>query len=272
MNTNQVFTVSLNDATGTYDFTILANLDYAGLASAADNVIDLSFDFTATDGDGDMDSGNFTVAVDDTSPVRVFDETGDLVGTYGTIAEGLAATADGYTVRMLPGTYPESDLAVDHAITIIGQGDVIVDAAGGNGFIIGNAGAAGTVRFEHIAVNDADGSGIVLNGSTLGTLEVVDSSFENNYRNGIEVTNGANLGSALIDNSSFTDNGGTRTGEPGQTSSGDGDILFFNFQGDATLSNLTISGAASPEHLPKRAFSSAPMAPDCRRARSVRSP
>ncbi|MGV8832261.1 MAG: DUF5801 repeats-in-toxin domain-containing protein [Devosia sp.] len=242
VNTNQVFTVALNDSTGSYDLTLLANLDYAGLSSAADNVIDLSFDFTVTDADGDTASGSFSVTVDDTAPVRVFDAAGDLVGTFGTIAEGLAATADGYTVRILPGTYAESDLAVDHAITIIGQGDVIVNAAGGDGFVVGDAGATETVRIENIAVNNAAGSGIVLNGSRLGTLEVVDASFGNNYRNGIEVSNGANLGAALIDNSDFTNNGGTRTGGPAQSSSGDGDILFFNFQGDATLSDLTITG------------------------------
>ncbi|MCB1490546.1 MAG: hypothetical protein KDJ77_01880, partial [Rhodobiaceae bacterium] len=240
---NQVFTVALNDATGTYDFTLLANLDYVGLASAADNVIDLSFDFTATDSDGDMDSGNFTVSVDDTSPVRVFDENGDLFGTYGTIAAGLAATADGYTVRILPGTYSESDLAVDHAITIIGQGSVVVDAAGGNGFVLGNIGALGTVEFQNLTIVDASGSGIVANGSTvLGTLDIDNVTVNGSARNGVEVHNNG-VANVEISGSNFTNNGDG-------TSGGDGALIFYQYNGAATITNVTITGNGAGNPFP----------------------
>ncbi|WP_321341261.1 DUF5801 repeats-in-toxin domain-containing protein [Breoghania sp.] len=130
---NQVFTVSLDDATGEYDFTLLANLDYAGLSDAANNVLDLSFDFTATDSDGDTADGTFSVSVDDTAPVRVYDDAGDLVGTYDTIQDGVDATMDGYSVVVLPGTYAEN-VTISTEIDLIslgGRGSTIIEGVAG---------------------------------------------------------------------------------------------------------------------------------------------
>ncbi len=130
---NQVFTVSLDDASGEYDFTLLSNLDYAGLADAANNVLDLSFDFTATDSDGDTADGTFSVSVDDTAPVRVYDDAGDLVGTYDTIQDGVDATMDGYSVVVLPGTYAEN-VTISTGIELIslgGRGSTIIEGVAG---------------------------------------------------------------------------------------------------------------------------------------------
>jgi large repetitive protein len=64
----QVFTVSLSDADlATYTFNLLDNLDH-GVANTEDN-IDLTFDFVATDSDGDTAASSFTVSVNDDSPV-----------------------------------------------------------------------------------------------------------------------------------------------------------------------------------------------------------
>ncbi|WP_319774073.1 DUF5801 repeats-in-toxin domain-containing protein [Breoghania sp.] len=130
---NQVFTVALDDASGEYDFTLLSNLDYAGLSDAANNVLDLSFDFTATDSDGDTADGTFQVTVDDTSPVRVYDGAGNLVGTYGTIQEGVDNAADGYDVVVLPGTYAEN-VTISAGIDLIslgGSGSTIIQGVAG---------------------------------------------------------------------------------------------------------------------------------------------
>ncbi len=130
---NQVFTVVLDDASGEYDFTLLSNLDYAGLSDAANNVLDLSFDFTATDSDGDTADGTFQVTVDDTSPVRVYDGAGNLVGTYGTIQEGVDNAADGYDVVVLPGTYAEN-VTISAGIDLIslgGSGSTIIQGVAG---------------------------------------------------------------------------------------------------------------------------------------------
>jgi T1SS-143 domain-containing protein len=65
---SEVFTVSLSDeAEGSYTFTLLGNLDHPE-ENTEDN-IDLSFEFIATDSDGDSATGSFTVVVDDDAPV-----------------------------------------------------------------------------------------------------------------------------------------------------------------------------------------------------------
>jgi len=74
-----VFTVELSeDGRGTYDFTLLDNLDHP-TANTEDD-IDLSFSFVATDADGDSASASFTVTVDDDAPLVVADDNNsDLV-------------------------------------------------------------------------------------------------------------------------------------------------------------------------------------------------
>ncbi|MES0810626.1 DUF5801 repeats-in-toxin domain-containing protein [Roseibium sp. SCPC15] len=63
-----VFEVTLSDQdNGSYDFEILDVLDHQG-AGKEDN-IRLTFDFTATDSDGDSVDGTFAVRVDDDAPV-----------------------------------------------------------------------------------------------------------------------------------------------------------------------------------------------------------
>ncbi|OUR65042.1 hypothetical protein A9Q79_03645, partial [Methylophaga sp. 42_25_T18] len=87
-----VFTVVISDeGTGTYDFTLLDNLDH--LEANTEDDINLSFDFTATDSDGDAVGSHFTITVDDDAPVigAAEDSTVD--------EEGLATAAtqdDGY--------------------------------------------------------------------------------------------------------------------------------------------------------------------------------
>ncbi|BAM90588.1 putative outer membrane adhesin like protein, multiple VCBS domains [Bradyrhizobium oligotrophicum S58] len=63
-----VFEVSLSDQSdGSYSFKLLGNLDHP--AGSAENIVKLSFSFTATDGDGDISSNSFTVSVKDDVPV-----------------------------------------------------------------------------------------------------------------------------------------------------------------------------------------------------------
>ncbi|MGF9562975.1 VCBS domain-containing protein [Neorhizobium sp. JUb45] len=65
-----VFTVTLDDTvkTGEYTFTLLKAIDHATAGSEDD--IELSFDFRATDSDGDSADGRFSVNVNDDAPVR----------------------------------------------------------------------------------------------------------------------------------------------------------------------------------------------------------
>ena len=65
---SEVFNVTLSDeASGSYTFTLLGNLDHPEADTEDD--LALSFDFIATDADGDSAEGSFTVTVDDDAPV-----------------------------------------------------------------------------------------------------------------------------------------------------------------------------------------------------------
>ncbi|HEV7257126.1 MAG TPA: DUF5801 repeats-in-toxin domain-containing protein [Bosea sp. (in: a-proteobacteria)] len=62
----RVFTVTLDDTTGNYSFTLHDNLDHP-VAGSEDDIV-LSFGFRATDADGDSATASFTVSVDDDGP------------------------------------------------------------------------------------------------------------------------------------------------------------------------------------------------------------
>src|SRR6185436_9833317 len=66
---NQVFVVTLDDTsgTGTYNFSLLRNLDHP-VANSEDDVT-IKFGFTARDADSDPVDGIFSVTVDDDSPI-----------------------------------------------------------------------------------------------------------------------------------------------------------------------------------------------------------
>src|SRR6185369_5953040 len=64
-----VFQVSLSDdGTGSYRFVLLDQLDHA--PNGNENDIALTFNYTATDSDGDAVSSKFIVSVDDDVPVQ----------------------------------------------------------------------------------------------------------------------------------------------------------------------------------------------------------
>ncbi len=169
-------------------------------------------------------------------PVRLLD-SGTLLGTFASIQAGVDAAASGQTLEIAEGTYSES-VTLDVALDIVGIGDVTVTPPSGSAFVVdGDLGAGNTLTFDNIDFVGADTSGIAFStGDTLGTLEVLNAHFEANDRNGIEVSNGAGLGNIVVEDSSFVGNG-----QP-SGSSGDGDILLFQYNGDGTLRNLTIEG------------------------------
>ncbi|EEA96916.1 DUF5801 repeats-in-toxin domain-containing protein [Pseudovibrio sp. JE062] len=92
-----VFVVTLSDeGTGSYSFDLKGNLDHS--AGADENDINLSFEFVATDGDGDTASSSFIVTVDDDMPVigapadSVVDEDGLAAGNKDDAPGDAAAT------------------------------------------------------------------------------------------------------------------------------------------------------------------------------------
>jgi T1SS-143 domain-containing protein len=81
-NSARVFSVSLSDSgNGSYNFTLYDNLDHPTGADA--NTLPLNFGFTATDGDGDVTSGSFTVdVIDDVPQVTAGAEVGSVEERY----------------------------------------------------------------------------------------------------------------------------------------------------------------------------------------------
>ena len=65
---NEVFTVSLNDnGDGSYTFTLLGTLDHP--PGQGTNLLNFTFNYTATDSDGDTSNNVFTVSVKDSVPL-----------------------------------------------------------------------------------------------------------------------------------------------------------------------------------------------------------
>ena len=70
--TTTVFSLTINPANGTYEFTQFETLDHADTTNPND-VITLEFGVTATDGDGDNDTSTITINIADDGPVAVND-------------------------------------------------------------------------------------------------------------------------------------------------------------------------------------------------------
>lgn len=96
-----VFTVVISDeGAGTYDFTLLDNLDHPEGATTGEDAspgteddITLIFDFTATDSDGDAVGSHFTITVDDDAPVIGNGEDSPAPEDSTVDEEGLATAA-----------------------------------------------------------------------------------------------------------------------------------------------------------------------------------
>ncbi|MEO3430805.1 hypothetical protein AAFN88_18265 [Pelagibius sp. CAU 1746] len=165
-----------------------------------------------------------------------------LVAEGQSIQAAVDAAAEGDIIFIGCGTFEES-VSVDKALRFVGAGpdETIIAPPSGSGFdLVGDLGSDATVSFDGLSIRGGADYGIGVNGTTLGSLEIRDTHFEENGRNGLGIVNGLNLGAVVIAESSFVENGFPHA------SSGDGDLLFYQFNGDATLSGLTIDGGDRP--------------------------
>lgn len=218
------------------------------------------FEYTVSDGSTSpalTDIGQVVVTVEGVTSavlneVRVYDTNGDFVASYGTIGDAVddASTLDGYTLDIGPGTYAES-VVIDKELTLVGagSGSTIVDATGFSfGFSVDFTSdhADGTVTFKDLAVENAQGDGIrAYDTEVLGTLIVDGVRVEGSVNSGLFVSgrkpsaayNQAGVQSVVVTNSSFIDNG--------QSSGNSANLFLWEFDGDATLSSLTISNAVA---------------------------
>jgi Ca2+-binding RTX toxin-like protein len=160
-------------------------------------------------------------------------------GGFASIQDAVDAAVDGDTILIAAGTYAEN-VVVDEAITLIGMGgatSVIIDPASGTGLTVSGNIGSGTVTIDGIGfqggTNGVSASGAV----TLGHLEILNSSFSGNSQHGVFVNGKSDgIGKVTVSGSSFTDNGDG-------SSNGDGDIVLFEYRGDATIQNVTINNA-----------------------------
>ncbi|QQA44034.1 right-handed parallel beta-helix repeat-containing protein [Pelagovum pacificum] len=164
-------------------------------------------------------------------------------GGFATIQEAVDAASAGDTIFIRAGTYA-GGVDVDKELSFVGQGAAtVIDATGGAGFTLGAIGATATVSFDGLTINNASSSGIRSTASTvLGTLEVENSSINESGSNAIEVRENG-ISDVHVLNSTFNANGGG-------TSGGDGALIFFQYNGDALIQNVTITGDGVGEPFP----------------------
>ncbi len=165
-----------------------------------------------------------------------------IVGFGGSIQAAVDAAEPGDTIIIAAGFFSEN-VVVDKAVNFVGQGAgaTFINANGGSGFtLVGDLGAGSTVSFSGLAVAFAGDYGIAVDGTVLGALEITDSLFLENGRNGLGIIDGQNLGSVAVSASNFFQNGHPHG------ASGDGDLLFYQFNGTAILSDLIIDGGIRP--------------------------
>ncbi len=208
-------------APGTYELTLSVTDQAGNQVTRTTITVDVAADFTvAADGSGDFTS----------------------------IQDAVNAASAGDTIAIAAGTYAEA-VSVNKALHFYGAGsdNTIVTPPSGSGFFLtGNLGAANTVSFNGIGFVGGTHSGLRAENVTLGTLKVTDSHFEGNQLNGFHVLNdvtgspNTNLASVMLTDSTFLANG-----QPG-SSNGDGDIIFYQYNGDATLRNLQVDGGNRP--------------------------
>ncbi|MDI6752093.1 MAG: clostripain-related cysteine peptidase, partial [bacterium] len=91
--------------------------------------------------------------------VTVYNSSGDLMGTYATIQEGINNCPLGGTVSAAAGTYTEA-IYIDKGIALIGIGTPTIDAIGLSG--------TNTVTFDRDGTNNALISGFMITGAARG--------------------------------------------------------------------------------------------------------
>ena len=202
---------------------------------------------TVADARTALDNGDIT-------PATAFIKTTGLDDGFYYVADGMSIQAAvdaadaGDLIEIGAGTFNES-VSIDKALDIdgAGVGQTIITAPSGSGFdISGDLGTSATLSIDGIEFKDAaNGSGIEFDDAAiLGTLEITNSEFEGNFRNGVAIgANGSpvDLDNVIISDTDFIGNGGDPAS---QTSSGDGDLLFFQYYGNATLTNINITGVS----------------------------
>ncbi len=122
----EIFRLTLNPATGAYDFVLKGVLDHAD-ATNPDDAITLGFGVIATDADGDMATGTIQVTVRDDGPCAVNDTATVAVDTTSVSGNVLGNDAPGAD---LPGLVSKVVFAGVHYPVIAGTPTIITGLHG----------------------------------------------------------------------------------------------------------------------------------------------
>jgi len=165
-------------------------------------------------------------------------ETVNVESNAAKINQGLQLVQAGGDLNIGAGTFVENVL-IDKAINIRGAGrnNTIIDASGAaTGFeVVGDIGNQ-NIALRRMTVRDAQQFGArVTGGDNVRRFVVRGMSFENNGYNGVAVFDDGARQTRII-NTNFLNNG------IADGSGGDGDILFFEHNGDVLLRNIDIQG------------------------------
>ena len=204
---------------------------------------------------------------------------GSQIGAVPRIQEGVDMVS-GSTVLVEAGAYSENvvinkKVVVDGTGSGVGAGDRLtikdIRVTGGSDGVQVNA-ATGTrqwYRFDDVAAVNNSSAGIALTGvATLGEVEVAGSVLSNNGVYGLQVADTLAVFAALAVSGGSMDNNGNRglavdgtdanptsptgisvtgttfNGNGTSSFAGDGDVSFFLFNGDAALTNVTVTADA----------------------------
>src|SRR5262249_2610146 len=175
------------------------------------------------------------------------DPVSNTASTDSSIQRGIDSVVAGGTVNIEGGTYHEN-VTISKAVTLDGEGtgpgSVTWGGANSNAVLtIFSPPATDNISVQDIGF-DANGAnwGILSNANAnYGTLSVNQSDFKNFVSQAISVngdtTNGVSARNVVVSNSTFSHNGSVGGG-------GTGDISLFMYNGDASFTNLTLTGNA----------------------------
>ncbi len=173
-------------------------------------------------------------------------------GSTGRVQEGVDVVTEDGVVHIQTGTY-EGQVTITKSLSLVGEPMTTLTAnlpGGGNLVSITGAAFAGSnsVTLDGLAflgngANNVD-NGVQVNSSTrLDTLTIKNSSFEDFDINGVQVfgataNGGISVGNIVLEGVDFTDNGYQFIG-------GAGAVNIFEYNGDASFTDVTIANAIS---------------------------
>jgi T1SS-143 domain-containing protein len=158
-NGDVIFTLTLNPATGAYEFTLLGTLDHPD-GSNPNDLISLNFGVTVTDGDGDSVTTTITIHVADDGPVAQNDsnhsDNGETVSGNVVTNDDIGADGNDAPVTQVEFNGVTYDMPEDGILTVEGEYGTLVMNADGTYTYTPNGTGDGTDTFTY-TITDGDG-------------------------------------------------------------------------------------------------------------------